>query len=67
MCILPIAIVNVANAAEIMKSVLLCILVKKYVATIAVATLNDPIMMVCSLGAIEASACSDTNCLEKVG
>ena len=66
MCGLPIAVDNDANAPEIMKRVLLCILVKINVATTAVATLNDPMMMVCSLGAIEVAACSDTNCWVKI-
>ena len=53
---------NDANAVEMVKRVLLGILVKINIATIAEATLNDPIMMVCSLGAIEVAASSDTNC-----
>ena len=66
MFILPIVVDNDANTAEIMKRFLLCILVKINVATTDVTTLNDPIMIVCFLGAIEVSACSDTNCWVKI-
>ena len=67
MCILPVAVDNDDNAREIVKRVLLCSLVKTNVDTTDVTTLNDPIMIVCSLGSTEASACSDTNCRENVG
>ena len=67
MCILPVAMDKDDNAAEMTKRDLLCILVKINIATTDVTTLSDPIMIVCSLSAIEVSAWSETNCLEKVG